>query len=489
MTCASVLYGFTHSFIMAFIFMCNVRRGGCPSFPYGFCTPNFWGESPDVVTWDYSMNEAGGDPSGLEAYMRHIMQQYPSKQPKLIVKDTYMADRRRSLLQYYYNQSLTAPSLSRTARDPIVIHTEPAVEPFLKNIRKETDRPVGFQEWRKFGTPLNAPGQSSHHPAVKEHEFIAWILTMHFLSALEIVALAESMTDENEAHRFLYTHCPAPDITRAASTSSTLLPEPMYAPAKNSTKSWNSLLFGEKSLNDDEIWTMNDMHCRTSFEPIVSGDLSEIVISGGIGEELDVMLPKSKMFYNSGWVLDLGDDEKKAKRNLDRFKGHGFIDSKKAYYGIFASGPLQLFLPYESRSENEGQPTSSEPANRWIKSIVVCEANEKRRSSSCQSASDIHFIIGEENATHISSIDTPATTFYGRKICIHVKVPETATLTSIAEIKATKNFNAKRSNIHRSIAYRADQVGLLLTITVSNKRIVRRDDACSISHVIWEQPH
>ena len=28
----------------------------------------------------------------------------------------------------------------------------------------------------------------AHHPAVKEHEWIAWMITLHFLSVLEIVA-------------------------------------------------------------------------------------------------------------------------------------------------------------------------------------------------------------------------------------------------------------------------------------------------------------
>lgn len=430
------------------------------------------------------MNEAGGDPIGLEAYMRHIMNQYPNQQPKLIVKDTHMAYQRRNLLQYYYNQSLWMPSLSQTARDPIVIHTEPAAEPFLKGISVESDRPVGFQEWRKFGTPLNAPGQTSHHPAVKEHEFIAWILTMYFLSALEVVAIAAGMNNKTDAHSFLYRHCPKPDtVGDVGATRKTLLPEPMYAAALNSTKSYNSVLFGEKS---GQVWSMNDVHCRTSFEPIVSGDLSGIVLSGGVGEEINVMLPKSKMFYNSGWVLDLGEDEKKAKRNLDRFEGHGFIDRKKGYYGIFASGSLHLFLPHEAKDKDQRRPVSGDPANLYFKSIVTCEVNEKRRSSACHSVFDIHYMIGGANATQISSIDTPATTYYGRKICTHIMVPATSKLTTVAEIHAAKDFDRKRSNTHRQVEWRNDQVGLLLTITVTNHRIVRRDDACSISHVVWE---
>jgi hypothetical protein len=466
----------------------HIYSGGCPSFPYGFCTTNFWGDIPDVVSWDYSMNEAGGDPFGLEAYIRHIMAKYPNKQPKIIVKDTHMAYQRRELLQYYYNQSKTNPLLSRTARDPIVLHTDPAVQPFLNDIRIEAQRPIGFQEWRKFGTPPNAPGHTSHHPAVKEHEFIAWILTMHFLAALEVVALADGMDDEEKAHTFLYQHCPSNDIPSA--TSNTVpLPEPLNEKAKNSTDAWNSILFGESQLSKSQDWHMNVVQCRTSFEPIVSGDMSEIVVSGGVGDDLDIMLPKSKMYYNSGWVLDLSDDEKRSKRNLDRFQGHGFIDSKKAYYGIFTSGPLQLFLPYESTTGNiQNLPRIGDIANRWFKSIVICEVNERRRSTACNAVFDMHFVVGGVNASQISSIDNTATTYFGKKLCTHMSVPDTSTITSISELKVSGKFlSNKQSKVHRSATISDNQVGLLLTVSVHNHRINRRDESCSISHVVWEQ--
>ena len=75
----------------------NAAIGGIPSFPYGFCMHNFWGFNADVVSWDYSMNEAGGKPEGLEAYVRHVMMLEGA--PKLIVKDTHMAVARRNLLK------------------------------------------------------------------------------------------------------------------------------------------------------------------------------------------------------------------------------------------------------------------------------------------------------------------------------------------------------------------------------------------------------
>ena len=75
----------------------NQAVGGIPSFPYGWCMENFWGRDADVVSWDYSMNEAGGVPEGLEAYLRHTM--VLDRAPKLIVKDTHMAEARRDLLK------------------------------------------------------------------------------------------------------------------------------------------------------------------------------------------------------------------------------------------------------------------------------------------------------------------------------------------------------------------------------------------------------
>jgi len=77
--------------------MRNAAIGGIPSFPYGWCMQNFWGLDADVVSWDYSMNEAGGKREGMEAYVRHVMML--DRAPKLIVKDTHMATARRDLLK------------------------------------------------------------------------------------------------------------------------------------------------------------------------------------------------------------------------------------------------------------------------------------------------------------------------------------------------------------------------------------------------------
>ena len=503
----------------------NAAIGGCPSFPYGWCLRQFLGHAPDVVSWDFSMNEAGGDPVGLEAYLRHVLTQFgtSSYSPKLIVKDTHLAVERRRLLQYYYNASVSSNSWS-TARDPVVLHTDPAAQPFLE--LPESDRPVGFQSWRQFGAPKTAPGQSLHHPAVQEHELNAWLLTMHFLSALEYLAVASDddnmreqcrasgirlESEEDEEDTFLRG---ADDETKRRRHAPSQLPEPLYKQAVNSTQAWTSILFGEKAATATTEagagWHMNPVHCRTSFDPIVAGNLTDLVVSGTEGEDLDIMLPKSKMFYNRNWVLDLSDEEKKAKRNLNRFGGLGFVDSKKAYYGIYASGTLQFLLPYESfsssshnnnNSENENAPAVGDKATDWFKSVVICEVNEKRSvASACQTERDVQFTVGGVNATkkYATLLDAPGTVYLGKKLCTHLVVPEDARLTSrreiVVESEEAGGGGGTTSHVRRPPPkLRVDGeeersvVGLLLTATIHNQHIVRREEACSISHVVWEQ--
>lgn len=441
----------------------NAAIGGCPSFPYGWCMHNFWGTEPDVVSWDYSMNEAGGDPEGIEAYLRHVLQL--KRRPKLIVKDTHMALERQTLLQHY----------STMLGDAVVIHTDPAAEPFLKLV--EDYRPDGFQEWRKFGAPLGAPGQAPHHPAVKEHEFIAWILAMHFLNALQLVAAQDSNLQ-----------CPEWLSPTTAVTTTTSLPRPMAPMATNSTTQtpWLSLLYGEPQ-SDRTSWRLNPIHCRTTFEPRQSGNLAELVVSGIAAEDLDVMLPKSNMYYNRGWVLDLSDGEKKAKHQLDRYGGLGFVDSKKAYYGIVTSGALQLLIPYVSptNSSTAALPQVGDSASKWFKSLVFCEVNEKRDFGSCIMERDVEFRLGEiVNAT---TIDAAGTQFLGKKLCVYVPVPPSARITSRDQIM--KNVTQARHLLFPEDydSKRPNENGLAVELQVTNPHIVRSQFACSLSHVVWEQ--
>eukprot|EP00537_Pseudo-nitzschia_pungens_P003220 CAMPEP_0172360098 /NCGR_PEP_ID=MMETSP1060-20121228/4194_1 /TAXON_ID=37318 /ORGANISM="Pseudo-nitzschia pungens, Strain cf. cingulata" /LENGTH=294 /DNA_ID=CAMNT_0013081989 /DNA_START=64 /DNA_END=945 /DNA_ORIENTATION=+ len=76
----------------------NAAIGGIPSFPYGFCLDHFLGSDPDVISWDYSMNEKAKDASVLEAFLRQATKQLP-KRPMVIMMDTN-ANRMRTLDEY-----------------------------------------------------------------------------------------------------------------------------------------------------------------------------------------------------------------------------------------------------------------------------------------------------------------------------------------------------------------------------------------------------
>jgi hypothetical protein len=453
----------------------NAAIGGIPSFPYGFCMNNFWGMDADVVSWDYSMNEAGGKPEGLEAYIRHAMGL--DRAPKLIVKDTHMAEARRNILKQCVHVSsilkfslrvlfrLILSYLYRYAEmgfmvDSVVIHTDPAATPFLA--LPEDQRPHGFKEWRKFGSPPGAPGQALHHPAVKEHEFIAWLLVMHFLNALQFVA-----ADEESKNGIL--QC---DLSRIQGNA-TLLPPPVSVHRTNTTREWFSLMYGEGvggNSTRDEEWRLNPVHCRTSFEPILQGNLDSLIVSGTYGDGTDIMQPKGAMYYSKGWVLDLSDEEKLAKRKLDRFNGLGYVDSKKAYYGIYASGPLRMFLPYQGPLK----PKAGDEATDWFKSVVFCEVNEKRIYGSCKADKHIAYTIGGVNATLVEMIDSPGTLYYGKKLCLYAQVPTKAKLTSKGTLLGENGTNATT-------------IGLVVDVIVKDMHIMKKELACSLSHVIWEQ--
>ncbi|KAL3934684.1 MAG: hypothetical protein SGBAC_009655 [Bacillariaceae sp.] len=447
----------------------NAAIGGAPSFPYAFCFESFLGPNPDVISWDYSMNEAGGVPEGLEAYVRHMITTYSGDMPvpKLIVKDTHMATMRRRVLHEYTN----------LVPDSVVLHTDPATKPFLE--RYEEYRPIGFQNWRKFGAPHGAPGQAAHHPALKEHELLGWILAMHFLTALEYKMVARSELS-----------CPP---TQGDTLPKKILSKPVSAKLTNTTNpNFDSVLFGHEVSSDE--WKINPVQCRTTFQPIFNGfDLSELVVNGSMAEDLDVLLPKSQYYYNQGWVLDMSEAIKAARRKLSTYEDNlGFIDSKEAYYGIYESPPLNLLLPYSSSSdgddaaskeeedeeaaEHNNYPQLDQDASKWFESIVVCQVNEQREDGECDFGKDVGVIIGGVNVTDISPymMEMGGTTYLGKKVCSHIPVPDGAILTSHNRLAGKEEAEE-------------DQVGLLVQVFVTNKHLVHTRQACSLSHVVWEE--
>ena len=440
----------------------NAAIGGVPSFPYGWCLNNFLvgrKNEPstaqdqdenealvDVISWDYSMNEAADVPHLMEGYIRNMIHSLDSGMgpPMLLVKDTHMATRRKNLLKSYHDQDLLA--------DPIIIHTDPAVDPFLE--KKESVRPPGFQEWRKFGAPPGAPGMAKHHPAVKEHEFIAWVITMNFLAAIELIVLANADSTSFNLNVELKAH--------QGALYEQKLPPPMHF---NESKAY-SMFYGAPDEGNTS-WRMGRISCRTTFEPILNGDLNELIFSGeaeGL-KTMDIMLPKGQLYYNRGWVLDLGYSEKSSKRKLVRYGGLGYVDSKKAYYGIKSSGPLQLFLP----SEKEIHSNSTD-IKKSLRDVIVCAANESQSPEGCDMKEDMSFSLGgfSTQATYVEGIS-----YLGRQICVHLEIPPFLT-----------EVNDPRKNEKPSTLSQKD-MGYVLELSVTNKYITK-EEACSISHIVWK---
>lgn len=428
----------------------NAAVGGSSAFPYGWCMTNFWDKAPDVVSWDYSMNEAGGLPEGLEAYIRHLIRSFPGVAPKLIVKDTYLAAPRRDVIGHYL------PWLY----DPVVLHAGPAIKPFLE--RSEAHNPPGFQDWRKFGAPIGAPGQALHHPALREHELMGWMLAMHFLTALEY--WQATVTKEHPLT------CVKDDEPNT---------KPLQPPVTgNNNTIYDNVLFGAPHATNSREWMLNPMHCRTSFQPVVFGDLTEIVVSGTTAEDLDVSLPKSQMYYNHGWTYDLSEDNRQMKHKLSLYEDSlGFVDSREAYYGIFESPAMKLLLPLETPNNSTASaiPKVGDAVSDWFESIIVCQVSEKREPAACNMGSDVSFTVGGTNTTFRMMKDT-GTLYLGKPICAKLVIPASATLTSHNQLASSAEEQLK-----------VDEVGLLVTINVTNPHIAHVNQACSVSHVVWSQ--
>jgi hypothetical protein len=214
------------------------------------------------------------------------------------------------------------------------------------------------------------------------------------------------------------------------------------------------------------------------------------------------------MFYNQGWTLDLAHEEKQAKKNLLRYGGLGFIDSKKAYYGIEMSGWLRLLLPPET-STGETEPQKGDLASHSFRSVVLCEVNEKNTNShlrddkatKCRLDQDVEYRIGGVNATaSVQVISAGGALYLGKKVCVHLTIPSEARITTSTDLllKAANESAAAAANSHKHhhlqqppqirLPERNVQpvVGLAVEAWVRNPHILQIEQACSISHVVWE---
>ena len=417
----------------------NSAIGGIPSFPYGWCLPNFLGTDSDVVSWDYGMNEG----NGAEAFESYLRQSVTSlkKRPMMIMLDT--KKNRVNLLKTYKKNGVLLDSIA-------VGRSEIIKKDYLE--MDEEKRPLGFQKWNEWGAPQGSPGQGPWHPKKKEHEMIGWILAMYFLDALDVavdmIQGNEKIKIEDVGHKKV-TSLPKPEANALRGIPEATIPH---------------LLYGIQAEGKEEEWNMDTISCRTSFLPNIEGKLSSVVASGLTKDKGDDLQSRDDEEYSQGWVLDVGHLERETKRKVQKFGGLGYIDMKNALYGIPESGALSLALPHEGpeHTDHDHKHPSNIKANHWFESLVLCEVNEKRGDKECKPETDLSFTVGgvQSSATQISS----AASYLNKPVCISVNIPQDA---SISEGKD-------------------GSILLSVDVVVRNKHVNRSDGACSISHVIWQ---
>ena len=435
----------------------NGAIGGIPSFPYGFCLEHFLGNDPDVISWDYSMNEGGRDASVLESFIRQATQQLPKK-PMMIVLDTN--EKRMQLLKDYTQRGWLHDAIA-VAKKEIIPEQAFQADPL----------PIGFQEWDEFGAPKNCPGRGSWHPKKQEHAMIGWLMAMHFVEAL------------GKAHEILQS----PD---GVSRHRKIIPdEPLSKPLTKSAANdpeVTELLYGH--ANDENVYTMKDLSCRTSFLPATdhSKVLPSVVVSGLAEGDLDIMIDRTDAHYKEGWVLDVSKVERDTKRKVERCGGLGYIDMKIALYGIPDSGTLRLWLPFEkgASSHEDHDHDSATDAKHWFDDLIICEANEKRSDQACKLDQDMELVVG---GVPISSAIHPvqgAAEYLKRKTCVNVGVPENAQITRFGDVKTTDGSELTSQEKEK---FGADDnaIGLVVDITPKSK-VTRSDGACCLSHIVWE---
>jgi len=400
------------------------------------------------------MNEMAKDPAVFEAYVRQALHQLP-KRPMIIMVDNNRV--RTKLLEDYVNAGILKDALT-VAKADTVIDAALLQKP-------DNEKPSGLQQWDDWGAPARCPGKGSWHPKLREHEFMGWMIAMHFVKALERVAEIQTQTPNDWQSKY----------ARMENKAMVTFPDPMSTPPNND-KSVTEILFGHKG--DNHQYQMKALSCRTNFLPATDYDkvLQTLVVSGisNRATAANIMDERPDDIYQEGWALDVSQVERDTKRKVERCGGLGYIDMKIALYGIPESGKLELFLPFEAMPHDHDHDLNSAEhmeAQHWFDGLIICEANDKRPNEACQLDRDIEYVVGGARVASVAMVNG-AGEYLKRKTCVNVGVPEGA--------------KVSRRNIIGTDGSTVDSVGLQVEIAVKGK-VTRKDGACCISHVVWEQ--
>ena len=429
----------------------NAAIAGIGSFPFGWCFKNYLGQDVDVVSWDPELTNRGDTNAAFEAYLRNAISMEHS--PMMIVREYVYTETRRELLQKYVDLG--------AIRDPIVVNLEAAVYPF-KDL-DESILPAGFRDWLDFGAPDGAPGKTRTNLSSQQHQLMGDLLTLHFLAA---AALVERKDLPNDIFKIGPTSKP--------NFKHYLLPPPQSSDLDYDSASKNSTLMFGSPIPADQNWYMNELHCKTSFDPVISGELQDIIVSGTDAEDIDLLFPKGPMLYNRNWILDYGPVAKTLANSLEQYN-LGYQDRRKGYFGLTPSGKLSMFIPYEFGSyiKTLKELVTKKP-NEVFKTVVICEVNER---SECKIEKDVSFVLGGI-AVNGTAVQANGASYGGKNLCVSLSIPEDTEW--VTRMKPNEKGGLLRHTM-------TEEKGISLDITVSNNLLFWKNGPCSVSHVIWEQ--
>ena len=429
----------------------NAAIAGIGSFPFGWCMKNYLGRDVDIVSWDPEMTNRGDTNAAFEAYLRNAITMDHS--PMILIREYAYTEPRRKLLQKYVDLGAIG--------DPIVINIEAAVAPF-KDL-DESITPADYKDWLNFGAPDGAPGMTRTNLSLQQHQLMGDLLTMHFLAAAALAArkdLPNEIFNIGPSSKSNFKHY--------------LLPEPQSSDLEYDSASRNNTLMFGSPVPADQHWYMNELYCKTSFDPVITGELSEIIVSGTDAEDINLLLPKGPMLYNRNWVMDYGPIAKNLANSVMQYN-LGYMDRRKGYFGAQPSGKLSMFIPYEFGSYIKRKKELDEKApNEVFKTIVICEVNER---AECKMENDVSFVLGgiPVNAT---TVQANGASYNGKKLCVSLNIPKEATWAK--RMKPNEKGGLLRHTT-------TEEKGLSLHMTVTNNLLFWKNGPCSISHVIWEQ--
>jgi hypothetical protein len=205
----------------------NLAMDGVAEFPLSWCltSKNYYSSQhysllPDVIVWDFPRTSSTSV-QRLEAFIRHWSlvstaandNNTTAAAPLLIFreqwKDEYSSGKKKkttknkgvdqgekeeqedpqylTLLKYYRRASVLSDAT-------LLVHEAQATRPFFEQrgggAAATTALPRGLIDWHKFGGPAGSSSLDHIHAhlTLQQHELVAWLIGMHFLAALELLA-------------------------------------------------------------------------------------------------------------------------------------------------------------------------------------------------------------------------------------------------------------------------------------------------------------